>query len=208
MRNKLWFLAGIASLLVALYLAVPPSNQDRIARPQAAVALATAFHVTPSPRPTPAITPKPLPTPLLYTLPTPTPLAILDMLFHSPYRGASIAASPERMIVRTVHTYYLGQDEIVVAGDRATATAGNQVLPAAFGAILVWDHGRYVVGFEHVEVDEIEAWVSMSITPETGQVQFLFRDGGPGKVEAANWHTYLVECLVDSCQVINSPAGP
>ncbi len=212
MRNGLALLAGFGMILVAFLVGVQRPRDE--SRPQAAAAFATALHSTllpPAPQPSPT---PPLPAPstpitsfLTYGSPTPSPDDLIALLSSAAGEGRLVITQPGRLTILSQHPYYLGQEEIVTAGDRALLAIGGQKKPASFGAILLWDRGRFRVKFEHVQTG-IEPEVSVSLDPATAEIDFAFRDAGARRAADARWRSYPVECFVDSCAAINRDSMP
>ncbi len=196
MRHRAGLIIGIGFILVAFWMALGTSNQDAAPRPPSALALATRFHSTPSPTSPPTATPRP---------PTPTPGQIMNLIFNTPPQTMYRVIPPKNLTIRAVHSYYLGQDELVVTGDRTRFYMEGQFLPAAFGAVLTWDHGQYAVKFSHLLLGRQGATVTLSVTPENGEILFIFDDIGPGGNGASTIeHAYHVNCFIGTCQVLGS----
>ncbi len=205
MRHRAGLIIGIGFILVAFWMALGASNQDTAPRPPSALALATQFHLTPSPTSPPTATPRPIPSPLPSPPPTPTTDQIMDLIFNTPPQTMYRVIPPENLTIRAVHSYYLGQDELIVTGDRTRFYMEGQFLPAAFGAVLMWDHGQYAVKFSHLLLGRQGATVTLSMTPENGVTIFFFDDIGPGGNGASTIeHAYHVDCFIGTCQVLGS----
>ncbi len=135
----------------------------------------------------------------------PTTGQIMDLIFNTPPQTMYRVIPPENLTIRTVHSIYFGQDELVVTGDHTLFFMEGQFLPAAFGAILMWDHGQYTVKFSHLLLGRQDAEVTLFLTPENGEAVFFFNDIGPGGNGASTIeHAYHVDCFIDTCQVLGS----
>jgi hypothetical protein len=174
MKNGLVIVVGVLMIVAASFLAAGTSSQDNTLRPQLAQVMATAFHVTPSATPRPTFSPIPTATPLRITQVDPRAQELLAVLFQYPYQGASIITSQARLEVERLEAND-SPATLVLAGDGATAADGMHRFPAAFGAVLAWQDGEYVVKFKHVELGHQDALVSVAVS-ESGRVNFVFQD--------------------------------
>jgi hypothetical protein len=190
MKNAIAIGFGMALIAAALFVAAGTTNQDMALQPQVAQVFATELHLTPSATPTATATPTVTPTPLHITRLDPNAREILALLFQYPYRGTTIGTSRARV---TTEPLYLNGDSrsLIVMGDRVMAGRGLQVASGAFGALLVWENGEYVVKALQVYLGHGDMLVSFSASP-SGAIVFRFRSAALNDEDAIRLqHTFF-----------------
>ncbi len=191
MKNSVAIGIGIALILAALLLAAGTTNRDTSLRPQVAQVFATELHRTPSITPTASVTPTATPTLLHITRPDPGAQEVLALLFQYPYRGTFIETSRARVGTQPLYLEG-GARSLIVTGDRVTAGRGLQVASGAFGALLVWENGEYVVKSLQVLLGHGDMLVSYSASP-SGTVVFRFRSLALNAEDAVRLqHTFIL----------------
>lgn len=212
-RNLFAIAVGIVAMVAALVVASGTTSQDTAPRPQAALVMATSFHVTPSATPTDTATPGPTFTPSL----TPTPLhltdihpsseQILSLLFQYPEQGSMVTPGPDNS-VEQVPLVGTGQDILVVMGEGGQSYYHGRRVPVAYGAILLWVNDEYSIAFEHAEFGHRDARVIYSVDPDNGQIRFMFQDIGVDSNSSRELRRFFtVSCTPVQCKVISSTAG-
>jgi hypothetical protein len=172
MKNVIALGIGMALILAAILLAAGTTSRDVAPRPEVARVFATELHATPSATPTATMTPTVTPTPLHLTRPEPEAQEVLAKLFQYPYQGTTIGTSSARV---DMHWLYLngGTRRLIVTGDRVMAGRGMHVASGAFGAVMVWENGEYVVNFLRVVLGHGDMFVGLSASPD-GLLVFRF----------------------------------
>lgn len=219
MKNLVALALGILAIMVALFVASGTTNRDSVARPEAALAFATAFHATPSSTPRPSVTPmlSPTPEPTETLGPTPTPLhlksvqptsqEILALMFQYPQGGSVVTPGPS-VTVERVRIDQGANDILIVTGDGGKAIHQGRVAPVAYGAVLVWSDEEFVISFEHVEFGHRNAAVVYTLSQDQSEIRFVFQDTGidPGSNRELRRY-YTLSCRSGRCSVIDSSAG-
>jgi hypothetical protein len=191
MKNAIAIGIGIALIAAALFVAAGTTNQDTAQRPQVAQAFATELHTLPSATPTATLTPTITPTPLHITRPDPNAQELLALLFQYPYRGTSIGISRARVNAEPLNLDG-GSRGLIVTGDRVMAGRGLQVASGAFGSLLVWENGEYVVKALQVYLGHGDMLVSYSSSP-SGAIVFRFRSAALNDEDAIRLqHTFFL----------------
>lgn len=213
MKNLVALALGIVAMIAALIVAAGTTNQDVAPRPQAALAIATAFHVTPSATPTstdtpgPTSTPTVTPTPLHLTNSNPSGQEILSLLFQYPVNGSLVTPGPN-VSVEQVPFAGAPENTLVVMGEGARSLYHGRQVPVAYGAVLLRLDGEYVVAFEHAEFGHRDVHVIYSVDSDNGQVRFIFQDIGIDSTGSRELRRYFtVSCTATECKVTHSSAG-
>lgn len=213
MKNLLALAVGIVAIIAALVVASGTTNQDTAPRPEAALAIATAFHVTPSATPTSTATPGPTstptvtPTPLHLTKSNPTGEEILSLLFQYPVNGSLVTPGPT-ISVEPLPVAGGAENLLVVMGEGAQSIYHGHKVPVAYGAVLIRLGGEYVIAFEHAEFGHRDVHVIYSIDPDNGQVRFMFQDLGIDPIGSRELRRFFtVSCTATECKLIRTSAG-
>jgi hypothetical protein len=202
MRNTLGLVAGAGLIFVALFLASGTTTQDTAPRPQVARMIGTVFHQTPT------LVPTPLPTRVHLNVLEPSTNDILNLLFQYPYKGMDIVRLG-RAVVQPVFLFDAPYDDLVVIGDGAIATDGSRALPAAYGAILVWEYGEYVVEFEHIEWGQTHPTAQLLMGAQGEKVTFIFQNVSLAEsTRVALQRRLVVGCYFKWCEVAQESVEP
>jgi hypothetical protein len=192
MKNAIAIGFGMALIAAALFVAAGTTNQDTVRQPKVALVFATELHTTPSATPTATVTPTAPPTPLHVTSLDPNTREVMGLLFQYPYRGTSIGTSRAR--VNIVPLDLNGYTRcLIVTGDRVMAGRGLQVASGAFGALLGWENGEYIVKGLQVYLGHGDMLVSFTASP-SGTIVFRFRSAALDDAQAVRMqHTYFLQ---------------
>jgi hypothetical protein len=171
MRRALALSFGVATILAAFLLAMGTPNPTLSPEAATAQVLATVLHQTTTPAPLPTLAP----TAVHLTSHTPTDGQITSLLAQSSDRGVFLGPS-HPVILDRLPLRQQGIEMLVVAGDDTTASNGRWEIPAAFGAILVWERAEYTVKFLRIEHGDTTARVEASLLKDG--VMFHFYDMG------------------------------